>query len=259
MYIDTHTHLFDQAFQEDRAEVIQQAIAANVQQFILPNIDEDTMQHTIDLATSYPNHCYAALGLHPCSVTDDVHKQLDTVYAFIQKHKESCYAIGETGLDYYWDKTYLEQQKIALQMQATWAKELDLPIILHTRDSFSHNVELMSQEQDGTLKGIFHCFSGSVEQAKQVIDLGFLLGIGGVITFKNGGKELRETLKQVPLSSIVLETDSPYLAPHPHRGKRNQSSYLPLVANVVAEVKEVSIEEVAMTTTNNARHLFGIG
>jgi len=254
--VDTHTHLFSELFNEDRTQVVAQAIGQGVTKLFLPNINVDTLNAMLKLHQDFPQHCYPMAGLHPCNVKEDYQKDLVFIEQWIADHSKHCFGIGETGLDYYWDKTYVEQQKKSLRVHAKWAKEKDMPIILHTRDSFEDNISIMEEEQDGRLRGIFHCFTGTVDEAHRVIDAGFLLGIGGVCTFKNSGKQLRDTIEEIDLKHLVLETDSPYLAPHPNRGKRNESSFLPLIAQTVATVKELELKEIAKQTSKNAEKLF---
>ena len=256
MLIDTHTHLFSEQFNEDRHTVVESAIAQGVEQMYLPNISVETLPKMQALANDFPSNCFSMAGLHPCDVKENFKEDLAEIYKWITEHREQVYGIGETGLDYYWETTFVKEQKESLHTHAEWAKEFDLPIILHTRDSFEDNLRIMRTQQNGNLKGIFHCFTGTLEEAKQVIDLGFLLGIGGVITFKNSGEDLRKVIEEIPLQHIVLETDSPYLAPHPNRGKRNDSSLLPLIAQKIADTKDISFNEVAETTTKNALKLF---
>ncbi|MDX5345690.1 MAG: TatD family hydrolase [Hymenobacteraceae bacterium] len=253
-FIDTHSHIFAEQFKEDRDEALQRAFAAGVSKILMPNIDHASIDAMMQTEADYPQQCFAMMGLHPCSVTKSFAKELYLVEDWLSKR--SFAAIGETGIDLYWDKTHLEQQKEALRIQVGWAKHYKLPIVLHTRDSFSETYDLLKPEQDGSLTGVFHCFSGTIEEAQQAIELGFYLGIGGVATFKNGG--LDKVLPHIDLKHLVLETDSPYLAPVPHRGKRNESAYLPLIAQKVAELKEVDIAEVAAVTTQNAQNLFRI-
>lgn len=258
MLIDTHTHLFSSQFDEDRSDIVKQAIEQGVEKLFLPNVDISTLEGMWNLHLEFPNHCYPMAGLHPCDVKENYKNDLEKVYQWILNHKDHCYGIGETGLDYYWDKTFVKEQHDALHTHAQWAKEFDLPIILHTRDSFEDNVNIMQAEQNGSLKGIFHCFTGTLDEAKQVIDLGFLIGLGGVITFKNSGKAIREVIEKIDLKHIVLETDAPYLAPHPNRGKRNESAFLPLIAQKIADVKEIPYDEVKQKTTENALNLFKV-
>lgn len=251
-FIDTHTHLFDEQFHQDIDQVILNAQKAHVKACLLPNVDQETIQPMISLAQKYPNYCLPMIGLHPCSVNENFQEILNKIYLLLNKYK--FWGIGETGLDYYWDKTYIKQQKIALQIQAEWAKEKNLPLILHTRDAMYDTIQIIKNCQNGKLKGIFHCFSGSYEQAKEIIKLGFYLGIGGVVTYKN--TKLPETLSKIPLDYIVLETDSPYLSPVPYRGKRNESAYIPIIAQKLADIYQCSIEKIAEVTTTNAQNLF---
>ncbi|MBX2845723.1 MAG: TatD family hydrolase [Saprospiraceae bacterium] len=256
--IDTHTHLFAEQFDEDRAEVVRAAIGQGVEKLFLPNIDSTTSAAMDALAEAFPEHCYPMMGIHPSSIKSNYKEELAHAERALFAEGANYYGVGETGLDYYWDTTFVAEQKESLAQHAAWAKTLDLPIILHTRDSFDDNYAIMRNAQDGRLKGIFHCFGGSLEEAKKVMDLGFLMGIGGVVTFKNSGQQLRDVLKEVPLESLVLETDSPYLAPHPNRGQRNESSWITLVVQKLAEVKELDVAEVARVTTENAMNLFGL-
>lgn len=250
--IDTHTHLFLPEFNEDRDEMMQRAFDAGVDHFYLPNIDTGTVQAMHNLVTAYPDNCKAMMGLHPGSVNKDFEMELQMIEGHLNAGQ--YVAVGEIGIDLYWDKTFIEQQKEAFKIQVQWAKDLDLPIVIHTRDSFRESIEILKPMKDEHLNGIFHCFSGTYEEAQEVIELGFYMGIGGVVTFKNAG--LDKVVAQLPLDHLVLETDSPYLTPAPHRGKRNESSYLKLVAEKVAEVMNVSLEEVAQHTTRNALKIF---
>ncbi len=257
-FVDTHTHLFSDAFDEDREQVIERAIGQGVDRLFLPGIDFSSIEKMEQLRQAFPEHCFPMAGLHPADVKENVQEENKKIYNWISQNKEQCFGIGETGLDYYWDTSFVTEQKRSLHQHAQWAKEFDLPIILHTRESFEDNLQIMQEEQNGNLRGIFHCFTGTYDQAQQVIDLGFLLGIGGVITFKNSGKDLREVLKHIDLQYIVLETDSPYLTPHPYRGKRNESTYIPLIASKLAKIHEVPIQQVAEQTTKNALQLFAV-
>jgi TatD DNase family protein len=253
-FIDTHSHLFDTQFQQDISQVIQNAKNASIKACFLPNVDQDTIQPMISLHENYPDFCFPMLGLHPCSVNHNFENVLNEMYKFFEKY--TFWGIGETGLDYYWDKTFIKQQKEALMIQAEWAKIKNLPLILHTRDAMQDTIQLIKSCQNGNLKGIFHCFSGSYEQAKEIIKLGFYLGIGGVVTYKN--TKLPETLKKISLDYVVLETDSPYLSPVPNRGKRNEPAYIPIIAQKLAEVYECSLEKIAEVTTSNAKRLFNL-
>lgn len=254
MLIDSHTHLFAEQFDEDRTEMVERAIAAGVTKMFLPNIDKDTVDRMLELSQQFPDNCYPMLGLHPSDVKEDYKEQLAAIKARLNEVK--IYAIGETGIDLYWDKTFAKQQEEALREQIGWAMDMDLPIVLHTRSADEETIAVVKDYVKDGLRGIFHCFGGTADQAKRIIDMGFYLGIGGVITFKNSN--LAETIKNIPLERIVLETDSPYLAPHPHRGKRNESSYLTLIADKLADTRGISGTEVAEITSANAKKIFGI-
>ncbi|MEL7021098.1 MAG: TatD family hydrolase [Bacteroidota bacterium] len=250
--IDTHTHLYVSQFDEDRATVIQRAVEAGVGQFFLPNIDSTSIDAMLELERQYPQRCFAMMGLHPCSVQSNVEEELAIVKQWLDRR--AFVAVGEIGLDLYWDKTFFEEQKMAFRTQIGWAKALDVPIVIHSRDSTQEVIDILRDEQDERLRGIFHCFGGSVEEANAITALGFYLGIGGVATFKKSG--LDKTLTEVDLKHLVLETDSPYLAPTPYRGKRNESSYLRLVAEKIAAVQKISVAEVERVTTENAQTIF---
>lgn len=252
MYIDTHTHLYDEQFVAEETAIMQRAHTARVTKMYMPNCDSTTIDGMILLADKYPQYCLPMMGLHPCYVKDNYKDELAIINDWLGKRRFA--AVGEIGLDYYWDKTYVAQQKEAFEMQIDWAMQQNIPIVIHSRESTQDCIDIVRSKQNGNLNGIFHCFSGSLEQAKQIIDLGFYLGIGGVVTFKKAG--LAEIIQQLPLDNIVLETDAPYLAPTPYRGKRNESAYLPLIAEKIAELKQVSIEEVARITTGNAENIF---
>ena len=251
MFIDTHAHIFASEFEPDRAEMLSRARAAGVSQIFMPNIDLTSVEAMLALEELNP-WCHSLMGLHPCSVKADYMQELEQMEVWLQKRPFK--GIGEAGLDLYWDKTFFKEQQAALRVQCGWAKKYQIPLVLHTRDAFRETLEIVQEEQDGTLKGIFHCFSGTVAEAREVLDQNFLLGIGGVSTFKNGG--LEPVLQQIGIEHLVLETDSPYLAPVPKRGKRNESAYLPLVAQRIAEIKSLTLEEVAAATTANALRLF---
>lgn len=250
--IDTHTHLYLKQFDDDRAETMHRAMTAGVQRFYLPNIDSTSIEQMLALEAAYPDHCYAMMGLHPCSVKENVAEELAIVKQWLDK-RHFC-AVGEIGLDLYWDKSYFEQQKMAFRTQIQWAKALDLPIVIHSRESTWEVIDILRAEQDDKLKGIFHCFGGSVEEANAITELGFYLGIGGVLTFKKSG--LDKTMGKVDLKHVVLETDAPFLAPTPYRGKRNESAYVRLVAEKLAIIKDVSLEKVIQVTTQNAKNIF---
>lgn len=233
---------------------MQRCFDNDVTRLFLPNVDVASMPAVFNLTAEYPQNCFPMLGLHPCDVKDDWRQQLDTIHAAILQNK--IYAIGEIGIDLYWDKTTLDKQVDAFKIQINWAKANQLPIVIHCRDAFDEVYKVLQEEQDDDLLGIFHCFSGTVEQAKLITDMGFYLGIGGVVTYKNGG--LDKVVAQIDLKHIVLETDSPYLTPVPYRGKRNESSYLIYVAQKVAELHGTDIESVAAVTTANSELIFGI-
>jgi TatD DNase family protein len=253
IFTDTHTHLYAEEFNDDRDAMIQRAIARGVERMFMPNIDSGSIESMLSLTQQYPGNCFAMMGLHPCSVKENYEQELEIIEK--QLKNGTFYAVGEIGIDLFWDTAFFEQQQIAFKKQIEWALELSLPIVIHSRKSFEEIYTILKPYKGSGLRGIFHCFSGNLEQAKRIIDLGFFLGIGGVITFKNAG--LAEVVAQIELKHLVLETDSPYLAPVPYRGKRNESAYMELVAQKLAEVKACSLEEVAEVTTRNSINLFG--
>ena len=252
-FIDTHAHLYADEFSNDKSEVLQKAQDEDVNRIILPAIDSTSHQSMISLAEEYPKMLFPLMGLHPTSVKSDYKKELAQVEKYISQ-RSLFYGIGEIGIDLYWDKTHYKEQLDAFITQVKWAIELNWPIVIHTRDSFDEVYRALKPLVTDETKGIFHCFGGTVEQANSAIEMGFLLGIGGVVTFKN--TNLRDTLKQIDTNHIVLETDSPYLAPVPNRGKRNESSYIKLIAETLATVYEQSIEQIAEKTTKNALRVF---
>lgn len=253
MFIDTHTHLFLKQFDNDLAEVIERSKERGVSKFYLPNIDSSTIEAMYAVCERFPQHCYPMMGLHPCSVKANYEEELLLLKKELDEKPFA--AVGEIGLDFYWDKTFVEQQKDALAIQIGWAIEKELPIVLHTRDSFEQTFEIVQSLNEDRLTGVFHCFGESAEAASKVADLGgFYVGIGGTVTFKNSG--VAQKVADIPLESIVLETDSPYLAPTPHRGKRNESSYIPDIAAKIAEVKGLDVKEVETITTQNALNLY---
>lgn len=252
--IDTHTHLYSDEFSDDRHEMIERALHKGVSKFYLPAIDSTTHEKMLDLESQYPERMFAMMGLHPCSVQPESwENELKTVEKYL--NERSFPAIGEIGIDLYWDKSTLDIQVKAFEKQIDWAIERDLPIVIHTRESFDEVFEVLERKKHSKFRGIFHCFSGNLEQAEHAVELGFLLGIGGVVTFKKG--KIDQFLDEIPLDKIVLETDSPYLAPVPHRGKRNESSYLDLVAGKLVDIYRVDFAEIDRTTTANAERLFG--
>jgi TatD DNase family protein len=249
---DSHCHIYAEQFREDRGEALRRAFEAQVGRIFMPNIDHTSIDAMMETEAAFPENCFAMMGLHPCSVNKQFMRELYRVEEWLGKRPFA--AIGETGIDLFWDKTFKEQQLEALHIQIELAKKFKLPIVLHTRDSFAETLEVIQQTQDGTLRGVFHCFTGTREDAEKAVELQFMLGIGGVATFKNGG--LDQVLPHISLDYLLLETDAPYLAPVPHRGKRNEPAYLPLIADRIAGLKNVSKEEVWEKTTKNALSLF---
>ncbi len=251
---DTHIHLYSKEFDADRTTLIQSAIDKGITRFFMPNVQDDSIPGMFQLEKQFPDNCFAMMGLHPCSVKGDYQKEIQVIKYWMNKRK--FVAIGEIGIDLYWDKTFFEQQQDAFRTQIQLAQQYNLPYIIHSRNSFNETMDIVNEFKDNAPKAIFHCFSGNVEQAEQVIAAGnFKLGIGGVVTFKNSG--LDKVVEAIDLKHIVLETDGPYLAPAPHRGKRNEPDYLLMVAQKIAEIKNISIEEVAAVTTQNSIDLFG--
>ena len=255
-FIDTHTHLYLEQFSEDIDTVISDSISSGVDKLFLPNISSETTKDMLDLCKKYPETCYAMMGLHPCDVkSESMEKELLHVEEMLEKEK--FIAVGEIGIDLYWDKSTLPLQKEAFIFQIDLAKKHKLPIAIHTRDSFNEAIEIVESLNDENLSGVFHCFTGSVEDAKRITDLGnFYLGIGGVLTFKNSG--LDKTIKEIDIKHLILETDSPYLAPTPNRGKRNESKYLLNIAEKLAEIHNITLLEVSRMTTYNSNNLFKI-
>jgi len=253
-FIDTHTHLYLEEFKNDIDTVIQQALFNNIDKFFLPNIDSSVVVDMLMLEAKFPGKCYPMMGLHPCYVKENFETELALVKEWLSK-RYFC-AIGEIGLDYYWDTTFKEQQIYCFQTQMQWALEKHLPIVIHSRNATPETIQTVTPFAENGLKGIFHCFGGTLQEANEIIDMGFMLGIGGVCTYKKAG--LDEVLKHIDLKHIVLETDSPYLTPVPHRGKRNESAYIKIIAQKVAEIKSCTLEEVANVTTANALNIFGM-
>jgi len=255
MLIDTHCHLYLPEFDNDREEMFHRAEEMGVKRFFLPNIDAGSVENMLLLTKQHSASCFPMIGLHPCSVKGDWKTELGKIETQLRDVNQKWYGIGETGLDYYWDKTFIEEQKENFQKHIEWAKEFHLPVIIHSRDSLDDCIEMIRKNKSENLHGIFHCFSGSLEQANRITESGFFLGIGGVVTFKNGG--LDKVLPSISLDHVVLETDSPYLAPVPFRGKRNESSYLKYVVKRISELMNISEDEVANITTENASEVFG--
>ena len=253
-FIDTHSHLYHKNFQPDWDQVVVRT-RENCSHVFLPNVDLDSVEGMHNLADQHPDLFFPMMGLHPCDVKEDFREVLAVMEGKFSLR--NYVGVGETGLDYYWDKTFVAEQKESLRIQIGWAKEKNLPLILHCRDSMDDVIEIIKETQDGRLRGIFHCFTGTKEQADKIISLGFLLGIGGVLTYKTS--DLPVILKDISLDHIVLETDSPYLSPVPFRGKRNESSYVKYVAEKLAEVKGVEVSVIAEKTGRNALRIFGMG
>ncbi|MBH19659.1 MAG: hydrolase TatD [Crocinitomicaceae bacterium] len=255
MFIDTHTHIYLEDFNEDRNQIIQECTKAKVYKLLLPNIDSSTIEDVIKLSKDYKNICFPMVGLHPCPVSQGFNKDLAILKPYIEKYNPI--AIGEIGIDLYWDKATYELQKKAFIEQINWAKEFNLPIVIHARESYKEIFQILDSLNNDTLKGVFHCFSSNLNDAKHILDYGgFKLGIGGLVTFKNSG--LDKILKEIKIENLVLETDSPYLTPDPFRGKRNKSSYIPLIANKLSDIYEISIEEIGKITSLNAAKIFNI-
>ena len=257
MLIDTHTHLYVSKFDEDRDEVIQRCIDNDVKKMLLPAIDSETTEALLNLSDAYPNVFYPMMGVHPSSINkESINFELENA----KKHlfgSRKFIAVGEIGIDLYWDKTTLPEQIEAFKIQMEWAKELDLPIVIHAREAFDEIFEVLDEVHHSKLRGVFHCFTGNEQHAQKIISYGgFKLGIGGVVTFKNS--TLSEVLKTVDLKHILLETDAPYLAPTPHRGKRNSGEYLPLIGDKLADIYNCTLPEIAEITTQNAKELFGL-
>ncbi len=254
MLIDTHSHIYSTDFIHDLDEVIQRAYSNDVRKIILPNIDSSSVKNLLNLVDTYPHICIPLMGLHPTSVNQDYMEELQVVDYWLKKRK--FYGIGEIGIDLYWDKSFLDEQTFAFRHQLELAKQYQLPVVVHVRDSFDEVYNILLEVKDENLHGVFHSFSGTIEQATLVTDLGFKIGVGGVVTFKKSG--LNEVIKQIDPSHLILETDSPYLTPIPFRGKRNESSYLIYIAQKIADLHQMTVGEIAKITTENARKLFGI-
>jgi len=252
--IDTHAHLYSKQFDGDRAAVMQRAREAGLGKVLLPAIDATSHEAMLKLEEENPGFCLPMMGLHPCSVNGDYERELKIVEDYLAAR--SFVGVGEIGLDFYWDLTFKEQQLKAFHQQIEWALHYDLPIAIHSRNANDECIQVVREHQKGKLKGVFHCFSGTVEQARQMIELGFYLGIGGVLTFKNGG--LDKVVGEIDISHLVLETDAPYLSPVPFRGKRNESSYITHVAQRLADLKQTSLEQIVDATSRNAQNLFGL-
>lgn len=250
--IDTHTHMFSSQFDEDREQIIKECIESGIETLLLPNINSETIEAMWSLCNSFPNNCFPMIGLHPCDVKEDYVKELNIV---LQELKSRKYvAVGEIGIDLHWDKSTIEIQKKAFDQQIKWALEFDLPIAIHIRESFEEVFQVLEQNLHPNLRGVFHCFTGNLDQAQKAISMGFMLGVGGVVTFKNSGVD--KVLQNIDLKHLVLETDSPYLAPTPLRGKRNDSRNLKLICDKLAQINGLTSDKVAKITTKNAKTLF---
>ena len=252
MYVDSHAHIYLNQFDKDRKEAIQRSLDANVRRIYMPNVDSETTDAMLEAEHAHPGVCIPMMGLHPCSVGKKFEKELYLVEEWLGQRPFA--AVGEIGTDLYWDKTYWPQQQEALRIQLQWGLDFNLPVVLHSRESIDETIELVEPFADEGLRGVFHCFTGTLEQAQKIISMGFMLGVGGVSTFKNGG--LDKVLDQTEINHLVLETDSPYLAPVPHRGKRNEPAYIPLVAQKLSEITGTDIQKIAEVTTLNATKLF---
>jgi len=254
-FIDTHAHLYSSPIKENIEGIMKNAMDNGIDTIIMPAIDSTTLEAMLEVEASYPQNTMAMMGLHPCSVKENVKEELAIIEAQLQKRK--FIAIGEIGLDYYWDKTFTTQQMEAFEIQMQWALDYKLPIAIHTRNAMGETIEAVKPFAKKGLRGIFHCFSGSKESAEQIISMGFHLGLGGVLTYKNAG--VAEAIKDIPMEWLVLETDAPYLSPVPYRGKTNEPSYMIQVAMKLAEIKNLPLHEMAAITTSNAEKLFGLG
>ncbi len=254
MLIDTHSHIYLDEFEADKVAMLDRALSLGIRQILMPAIDSTTHDTMLTLESIFTDSCISMMGLHPCSVKGNYKDELKIASNYFDKRK--FVAVGEIGLDFYWDKTFTTHQYEAFHSQIEWALQYDIPIVIHSREAVDECIQVVKEKQKGKLKGVFHCFSGSEKQAQQIIDLGFYLGIGGVLTFKNSG--LDKVMRSVSLDQVVLETDAPYLAPVPFRGKRNEPSYLKYVVEKLSEVKGISHDEIGRITTANAEKLFGI-
>jgi TatD DNase family protein len=253
-WIDTHTHIYLEEFNDDRAAVIQRAINNGVHKLFLPNVDVETIEAILQVADAFPKHCYPMMGLHPCSVKADFEEQLKVVKEVLWREKYRMAAVGEIGMDLYWDASTKTIQEKAFRIQIDWALELDIPIVVHIRNAFDETFDVIKEYDDSGLKAIFHCFTGNVAQADWLQSRGYYLGLGGVLTYKNSG--LKEVAGYIDRDKVVLETDAPYLSPVPFRGKRNEPAYIPYIAEILSECWNMPLEKVAELTTLNAQRIF---
>ena len=254
MVIDTHSHIYLSEFDSDRESMLMSAENEGIKQVLMPAIDNETHLSMLEIEAEHPGKCFSMMGLHPCSVKDGYKEELKIVREYFEKRR--FVAVGETGLDFYWDRTFTKEQYESFQFQIELAKQYDIPVVIHSRNSIDECIKVIKENQRGSLKGVFHCFSGNEKQANEIIDLGFYLGIGGVVTFKNSG--LDKVIAGIDMKNVVLETDAPYLAPVPFRGKRNECSYLKYVVEKLAEIKNIPKDEVENITSKNAKELFNI-
>jgi TatD DNase family protein len=253
-FIDTHSHIYDDTILPEIETILKNAANTGVEKILMPGIDSSCINNMMELEAKYPQQCIAMMGLHPCYVKEYYEQELTIVEQWLSKRK--FVAIGEIGLDFYWDKTFTEQQHKAFEIQMQWAIDFNTPIVIHTRNAMGETIEAVKPFVKKGLRGAFHCFSGSYESAKQIIDMGFYLGLGGVLTYKNAG--VTEAIKEIPMEYLILETDAPYLPPVPYRGKRNEPAFMIEVAKKLAEVKQLPLLEIAAITTANAERLFGL-
>lgn len=253
-FIDTHAHVYAPELTTDIELVIKNAISTGIEKILMPAIDSASLEAMLKVEQQFPNHCIAMMGLHPCYVKENYKEELALVETWLAKRK--FIAIGEIGLDYYWDKTFAKEQQLVFETQMQWALDMQLPIVIHTRNAMGETIELVKPFAKKGLRGVFHCFSGSKESAEQIIGMDFHLGLGGVLTYKNAG--VAEAVKDIPMEYLVLETDAPYLAPVPYRGKTNEPAFMLEVAKKLAEIKSMPLHEIAAITTSNAEKLFGI-
>lgn len=253
MLIDSHAHIFTEQFKRDINTILENAAAANVGKICMPNIDEKSINPMLKLSETYPDICHPMMGLHPSSVTADYNEQLTRIKAYLDNGTDYL-AVGEIGIDLYWDKSLKQEQIEAFKIQVEWAAEKELPIVIHCRDSMDLVIEILEEMAIQDLTGVFHCFTGNIEQAERIFNLGFYIGLGGILTFKNSG--LDKVVESIDLSRIILETDSPYLSPTPHRGRRNEPAYVKYVAEKLSEIKGESVEKVAEITTENVMNLY---
>lgn len=251
--IDSHVHLYDEKFDADRDAMLQRALDAGIERLYMPNCNSETVEGMLAIEKQYPGVCFAMMGVHPCYINANYKEELDRVEYWLQQR--DFVAIGEIGLDYYWDKTYVQEQKEAFTRQMEWALAKQRPVVIHMRESTRDTLDLVKPFSQRGLKGVFHCFSGSLETAREIIEMGFYLGLGGVLTYPKAG--IQQVIQEIDIQHLILETDAPYLSPVPHRGRRNEPAFLPHVATMLADLKKISLEELRAKTNNNCVSLFG--